>query len=43
MDDPVGGFKAQADGGNTAALDVEKYQFNGSADANGNVEICINV
>lgn len=42
-DDPVGGFKAQADGGNTAALDPEKYNFNGNADANGNVEVCINI
>lgn len=42
-DDPVGGFKAQADGGNTAALNVKVYQFNGPADAQGNVELCVNV
>lgn len=42
-DDPVAGFKAQADGGNTAALDTFIYTFNGSADADGNVEVCVNV
>lgn len=38
-----GGFEDAASGGNTAALDPEKYQFNGGADANGNVEISVNV
>lgn len=42
-DDPVSGFKAQADGGNTAALDTTAYTFNGSADASGNVELCVKV
>ena len=37
-----GGFESSASGGNTAALDATKYQFNGPADANGNVEISIN-
>lgn len=40
-DDPVGGFKTQADGGNTAALDTDRYVFNGPADANGNVELIV--
>lgn len=38
-----GGFESAATGGSTAALDVSRYQFNGPADANGNVEICCNV
>lgn len=38
-----GGFESSASGGNTAALDVTRYQFNGPADANGNVEICCNI
>lgn len=38
-----GGFEDAADGGNTAALDPERYQFNGLPDADGNVEVCINV
>lgn len=42
-DDPIGGFKAQDDAGNATALDVKRYQFNGPADANGNVELCVNV
>jgi hypothetical protein len=37
------GFETAADGGNTAALDTNKYTFNGGADANGNVELCVNV
>lgn len=40
-DDPVGGFKTQADGGNTAALTADRYCFNGPADANGNVELIV--
>ena len=38
-----GGFESVASGGNTAALDTTRYQFNGPADANGNVEVCINI
>lgn len=38
-----GGFEGAASGGNTAALDVNKYQFNGPADSSGNVEVCCNV
>lgn len=34
-----GGFETIASGGNTCALDVNEYQFNGAPDANGNVEI----
>lgn len=37
-----GGFESSSSGGNTAALDTARYQFNGPADANGNVEICVN-
>lgn len=39
----VGGFEAQASAGNTAALDTSKYRFNGPPDANGNVELVINL
>lgn len=38
-----GGIEASVSGGNTAALDPNRYQFNGPADAGGNVEICCNV
>lgn len=38
-DDPVGGFRASADGGNTVALDVDRVNFNGPADASGVVEL----
>lgn len=40
---PVGGVEAQADGGNTIALDPTRYMFNGTQDANGNTEIAINL
>lgn len=36
-----GGFETAASAGNTLALDTAKYQYNGSADANGVVEISI--
>lgn len=39
----VGGFEAAADGGNTAALDTKRFQFNGPADADGNVELMFKV
>lgn len=42
-DDPVGGFKAQADGGNTAALDAKRFQWHGPADAKGNVLLMFKV
>lgn len=42
-DDPVGGFKAQADGGNTAALSAIRYTFNGPADAAGIVELRVRI
>jgi len=38
-----GNFETAANGGSTAALDPEKYQFNGGMDADGNVEISFNV
>ncbi len=38
-----GGIEAVGSGGNTASLDANRYQFNGPADAKGNVEICVNV
>lgn len=38
-----GGIEDAANGGNTASLSVSKYQFNNSPDADGNVEICVNV
>lgn len=38
-----GGFEAVDGGADTASLDAAKYQFNGSPDASGNVEICVNV
>jgi hypothetical protein len=38
-----GGIEAAAVGGSTAALDPNRYQFNGPADALGNVELSINV
>lgn len=41
--DPVGGFKSQADAANTVALDTTMCQFNGPADANGNVELMFNI
>lgn len=34
-----GGFESAGSGGNTAALDTNRYMFNGPADAGGNVEI----
>lgn len=39
----TGGIESSASGGNTAALDPNRYQFNGPADANGNAEICCNI
>lgn len=36
-----GGFEASSSGGNTAALDVELYSFNGAPDSNGIGEIII--
>lgn len=38
-----GGLEVLASGGNTAALDPEKYSFNGAGDAKGNIEVCVNV
>lgn len=38
-----GGFESAASGGNTAALDPTLMQFNGPADANGIVEISVNL
>lgn len=38
-----GGFETASSGGNTASLDVNRYQFNGPADSNGNAEICCNI
>lgn len=38
-----GGLEVVASGGNTAALDPEKYSFNGGCDAKGNIEVCVNV
>lgn len=38
-----GGLEILASGGNTAALDPKKYQFQGPGDAKGNVEISVNV
>lgn len=37
-----GGFGTAANGGNTAALDVNRYQFNGGMDANSVAEISFN-
>lgn len=39
----TGGFETQASAGNTAALDPNKYQFNGPGDANGICELSVNV
>lgn len=41
--DPVAGFKGQADGGNTAALNSFRYQFNGTPDASGFVELMVKI
>lgn len=38
-----GGIESAASGGNTAALDPNRYQFNGPADATGNTEISCNI
>lgn len=38
-----GGFEAVADGGNNAVLNTFRYQFNGPADADGNVELMVKV
>jgi hypothetical protein len=38
-----GGFETAASSGNTAALDPKVYQFNGAPDANGIVELSVNV
>ena len=38
-----GGLEVVASGGNTAALDPNRYQFNGPCDAKGNIEVCVNV
>lgn len=38
-----GGLEVLASGGNTAALDPNRYSFNGPCDAKGNVELCVNV
>lgn len=38
-----GGIESSDSSGNTAALDPARYQFNGPADASGNVEICCNI
>lgn len=38
-----GGIEVVASGGNTLALDVYRYQFNGPPDASGNVEISVNI
>ena len=38
-----GGLETAASAGNTCALDVSEYQFNGPADANGVVEISVRI
>lgn len=38
-----GQFESAANGGNTAALDVNRYGYNGPADANGIVELSFNL
>jgi hypothetical protein len=38
-----GGLETQNTGGSTLQLDPNRYSFNGPADANGNVEVCVNV
>jgi len=38
-----GGVEVVASGGNTAALDANKFQFNGAPDSSGVVEISVNV
>lgn len=39
----TGGFEPVANSTNTMALDTNKYTYNGTQDANGVVEICVNI